>query len=142
MAGVQATVTNLSLDNAPDGTSIKGSDAARLMVCPVEGRQFQQLSPFTRYAGAVLYLYGLWHIAVRGREHFLQIHRGMSILLRRLEISDMRLHLTPLVYLQPLSIVQLMLHRRHHSRAIRALCHRTTCRRHCCSVSLANPACK
>jgi hypothetical protein len=32
MAGVQATVTNLSADNATDGTSIKGSDAARLMV--------------------------------------------------------------------------------------------------------------
>lgn len=32
MAGVQATVTNLSLDNASDGTSIQGSDAARLIV--------------------------------------------------------------------------------------------------------------
>jgi hypothetical protein len=32
MAGVQATVTNLSVDNATDGTSIKGSDAARLLV--------------------------------------------------------------------------------------------------------------
>lgn len=32
MAGVQATVTNLSQDNATDGTSIQGSDAARLMV--------------------------------------------------------------------------------------------------------------
>lgn len=31
MAGVQATVTNLSQDNASDGTSIQGSDAARLM---------------------------------------------------------------------------------------------------------------
>jgi hypothetical protein len=32
MAGVQATVTNLSMDNSSDGTSIQGSDAARLMV--------------------------------------------------------------------------------------------------------------
>lgn len=32
MAGVQATVTNLSVDNATDGTSIRGSDAARLLV--------------------------------------------------------------------------------------------------------------
>ncbi|KAJ9097288.1 hypothetical protein QFC21_004957 [Naganishia friedmannii] len=31
MAGVQATVTNLSKDNSSDGTSIQGSDAARLM---------------------------------------------------------------------------------------------------------------
>ncbi|KAJ9127624.1 hypothetical protein QFC24_001034 [Naganishia onofrii] len=31
MAGVQATVTNLSMDNSSDGTSIQGSDAARLM---------------------------------------------------------------------------------------------------------------
>ncbi|KAJ9119673.1 hypothetical protein QFC22_003383 [Naganishia vaughanmartiniae] len=31
MAGVQATVTNLSKDNSTDGTSIQGSDAARLI---------------------------------------------------------------------------------------------------------------
>lgn len=33
MAGVQATVTNLSLNNDTDGTALTGSDAARLMVC-------------------------------------------------------------------------------------------------------------
>lgn len=37
MAGVQATVTNLSVDNSTDGTAIQGSDAARLMVRQKKG---------------------------------------------------------------------------------------------------------